>query len=169
MQLINWNVRGANGRKKQQEIRNLRSKFQLELIFIQETKIRKLEKTIVQALWGGEKMDWFGSESEGSSGGLVTIWDPDFMHPISKVRGKNFVLISGMIKINHQEVMMNFLNVYAPRLEKEKLQLWETLVTLKSSYSGEWIIGGLRYGNILTISYLLDSNQISDRDQDQPT
>ncbi|KAL9683503.1 hypothetical protein QQ045_015325 [Rhodiola kirilowii] len=53
-----------------------------------------------------------------------------------KAKGKGFVLVHGKIKVNQQEVEVNFLNVYGPRLEKEKLQFWESLVELKSSNSG---------------------------------
>ncbi|KAL9671011.1 hypothetical protein QQ045_008574 [Rhodiola kirilowii] len=73
MQLISWNVRGANGSKKQQAIRNLRSKHQFDMAFIQETKIRKLDDRVVEALGGAEKMSWFGVDADGSSGGLITI------------------------------------------------------------------------------------------------
>ncbi|KAL9670720.1 hypothetical protein QQ045_008278 [Rhodiola kirilowii] len=64
------------------------------------------------------------------------------MQPTNKVKGKGFALVHGKIKVNQQEIMMNFLNVYAPRLEKEKPQLWESLVELKATNSGEWVIGG---------------------------
>ncbi|KAL9675777.1 hypothetical protein QQ045_003983 [Rhodiola kirilowii] len=142
MKLISWNVRGANGRKKHQEIRNLGSKHQAEVVFIQESKIRKLEDNMMQALWGGDKMLWFGADSEGSSGGVVTVWDPDFFQTTSKIKGKGFVLISGNIMVNQQVVRLNLLNVYAPRIENEKILLWESLVDLKSGNGGEWIIGG---------------------------
>ncbi|CAM8917318.1 unnamed protein product [Rhodiola kirilowii] len=50
MHLISENIRGANGKRKQQMIRNLRSKHQMDMIFIQETKIRKHEEKMVAAL-----------------------------------------------------------------------------------------------------------------------
>ncbi|CAM8880450.1 unnamed protein product [Rhodiola kirilowii] len=56
MQLITWNVRGLNGRKKQKVVRSMRSKYQMDMVFIQETKIRRLEDRVVETLWGGEKM-----------------------------------------------------------------------------------------------------------------
>ncbi|CAM8921525.1 unnamed protein product [Rhodiola kirilowii] len=74
------------------------------MIFIQETKIRELDEKMMQDLRGGGKMLWFGANSEGSRGGLVSVWDPEFFQPTSKVKGKSFVLISGNIKISQQEV-----------------------------------------------------------------
>ncbi|KAL9673474.1 hypothetical protein QQ045_029732 [Rhodiola kirilowii] len=142
MQVITWNVRGANGRRKQLALRRLRCKFQMNMVFIQETKIRKLEDKVVEALWGGEKFSWFGSDAEDSSGGLLTIWEPDFLQLISKVSGRSFTLVHGTIKENQLEVTINFLNVYAPNTGKEKMLLWESLVELKASFSGEWVIGG---------------------------
>ncbi|KAL9689681.1 hypothetical protein QQ045_010070 [Rhodiola kirilowii] len=70
------------------------------------------------------------------------MWDPDFLQLISKVKGKGFFLVHGLITLKYQERLMNFVNVYAPSLEKEKMLLWESLLALKSSFEGEWIIGG---------------------------
>ncbi|KAL9664765.1 hypothetical protein QQ045_020172 [Rhodiola kirilowii] len=120
----------------------MRSKYQMDMVFIQKTKIRRLEDRVVETLWGGEKMSWFGVDAEESSGGLITIWDPDFLQPINKVKGKGFVLVRRKIMLNQQKILMNFLNVYAPILEKEKMLLWESLVALKSNNSGVWVIGG---------------------------
>ncbi|CAM8943986.1 unnamed protein product [Rhodiola kirilowii] len=142
MQLLTWNVRGANGRKKQQAIRNLRGKLNSVMILLQETKLKKIEDRVVQALWGPEKMCWSGVEAVGLRGGLLTIWDPDFMHLLGEARGEGFILVQGSIKINDREVLMNFLNVYAPISEKDKLKLWEDIVTIKEARPGEWVVGG---------------------------
>ncbi|CAM8951096.1 unnamed protein product [Rhodiola kirilowii] len=142
MHLISWNVRGANGRKKQQAIRNLRNKYEMDMVFIQETKIKRLEERAVDIMWGREKFRWSCVDAEGARGGLLSIWDASFMQLKSEEKGKSFILLHGTIMFNQQEVLMNYLNVNAPNSEKEKLNLWEVLIALKSSYKGEWVIGG---------------------------
>ncbi|CAM8925457.1 unnamed protein product [Rhodiola kirilowii] len=142
MHLISWNVGRANGRKKIQAIRNLRSKHHMDVVFIQETKISKHEEKVVAAMWGREKLCWRSVDAVGSSGGLLSIWDPHFKHFISEVKGRGFILVHGTIMLNQHAVLINFVNVYAPRSEKEKLKLCEDVVALKTSNEGEWVIGG---------------------------
>ncbi|KAL9674520.1 hypothetical protein QQ045_030792 [Rhodiola kirilowii] len=114
----------------------------MEMAFLQETKIKKLDDKVVESLWGRDKMGWYGSDAEGASGGLVTIWEPEFIQPSRFERGRSFDLVHGKVVVNNQEISMNFLNVYAPKTEKEKMQLWEALVDLKVSFTGEWVVGG---------------------------
>ncbi|KAL9681272.1 hypothetical protein QQ045_013054 [Rhodiola kirilowii] len=142
MHLLSWNIRGANGRKKQQAISALRRTRSMDMTFIQETKIGKHDERVVAAMWGGEKMCWRCVDAEGSSGGLLTIWDPGFMQLRDEVMGKGFIMVQGEVMCDHQPALINFLNVYAPCGDKEKAMLWEHLVSLKSLYEGEWVAGG---------------------------
>ncbi|KAL9689013.1 hypothetical protein QQ045_033442 [Rhodiola kirilowii] len=112
------------------------------MLFIQETKMAKHEGRVVSTWCGGEKICWRSVDALGSSGGLVSIWDPEFLTIRSEQMGRSFILIQGSIECNHKPVLINFVNVYAPIGVKEKLSLWEELVSLKSSFKGEWIIGG---------------------------
>ncbi|KAL9675538.1 hypothetical protein QQ045_003740 [Rhodiola kirilowii] len=140
--MISWSIRGANGRRKQQAIRDLRSKCRMDVLFIQETKMSKYEEKVISALWGNEKSSWGFVEAEGSRGGLLTIWNSNFMKVSCEVKGRGFLLVQGAVEVNHEEVLINLVNVYAPSGEKEKLRLWEELVTLKSEQEGEWVVGG---------------------------
>ncbi|CAM8969112.1 unnamed protein product [Rhodiola kirilowii] len=133
---------GANGRKKQKAVSELKRSRRMDMVFIQETKIVKHEERMVAAMWGGEKMSWSSVDAEGNSGGLLTVWDPEFMLLRSEVKGKGFILVQGYVKGDQQPVLINLVNVYAPCNEKEKAALWESLVSLKPLYEGEWIVGG---------------------------
>ncbi|CAM8974802.1 unnamed protein product [Rhodiola kirilowii] len=142
MHLVSWNIRGVNGRKKQQAIQNLRRKHRMDMLFIQESKMAKHEGRVVSTWWGGDKICWRSADAVGSSGGLVTIWDPEFLQIRSEHLGRRFILIQGSIKCNNIPVLFNFVNVYAPLGENEKLALWEELASLKDTFKGEWVVGG---------------------------
>ncbi|CAM8992379.1 unnamed protein product [Rhodiola kirilowii] len=142
MHVISWNLRGANGRKKQQVVRLLRSRFRMDMILIQESKISKFDGRVAEAMWGNEKASFGFVDAEGNKGGLIILWDPEFMKVIKEVKGKGFILLHGSVVYSQQEILINFVNVYAPSGEKEKLQLWEELVELKGVFEGEWVIGG---------------------------
>ncbi|KAL9675958.1 hypothetical protein QQ045_004167 [Rhodiola kirilowii] len=142
MHVISWNIRGANGRKKQQAVRILRSRFRMDMILIQESKIRKFDERVAEALWGNEKSSYGFVDAEGSKGGLITLWDPDFLKFSREVKGRGFLLVHGSVEHNQIQILMNIVNVYAPIGEKEKLKLWEELIELKEAFEGEWVLGG---------------------------
>ncbi|CAM8930997.1 unnamed protein product [Rhodiola kirilowii] len=54
MHIISWNIRGANSPKKQKAIRNMRLNKQMDMLFLQETKINSHNEKTTEALWGRE-------------------------------------------------------------------------------------------------------------------
>ncbi|CAM8993758.1 unnamed protein product [Rhodiola kirilowii] len=142
MQIISWNVRGVNGAKKQKMIRRLKQQHQLDMLFLQETKIAKLEEKTVSLLWGKEQVHWSSLDSVGRSGGLLTMWSPEFFQLSAEIKGRGFIHVRGKVSVGAQETEMNFINVYAPSTEKDKLLLWEELMEVRNSNGGGWIIGG---------------------------
>ncbi|KAL9686487.1 hypothetical protein QQ045_023947 [Rhodiola kirilowii] len=95
----------------------------MDVLFIQETKMNIYQENVIAELWGNEKSSWAFAEAERSSGGLITIWDPSVLKVTGEVKGRGFILVQR-------------------EGEKEKLRLWEDLVTIKSEYEGEWVVGG---------------------------
>ncbi|CAM8941729.1 unnamed protein product [Rhodiola kirilowii] len=88
MQIISWNVRGGNGVKKQRMISRLKQHHQLDMLFLQETKIAKLEEKTVSLLWGKDQVHWSSLDSVGRSGGLLTMWSPEFFQLPSRNKGE---------------------------------------------------------------------------------
>ncbi|KAL9686791.1 hypothetical protein QQ045_031184 [Rhodiola kirilowii] len=114
MHIISWNVRGANGDKKKRMIRRLRNIHQMDLLFLQETKIVKAEKKTANVLWGNEQVRWSASNVVGRSGGLMILWKPEFFQLEAETKGRGFIHVKGKVRLAAQEVEMNYINVYAP-------------------------------------------------------
>ncbi|CAM8902480.1 unnamed protein product [Rhodiola kirilowii] len=142
MHIISWNVRGLNGANKQKMIRALRQHNQMDMMLIQETKTAKIDEKMVSRLWGRDPVQWSASDPEGRSGGLLILWRPEFFQLQTETKGRGFIHLKGGIKIGSHTHEMNYINVYAPSAEKEKLQLWEELLEVRNSNEGGWIIGG---------------------------
>ncbi|KAL8546335.1 hypothetical protein ACS0TY_006158 [Phlomoides rotata] len=87
---------------------------------------------IGRALWGEKKWDWAYRESEGRSGGLVSIWNTKVFSKTSSWH------INGMLVVNGRWVedgtYLVIINVYAPCSFREKEQLWEAIKILVDQY-----------------------------------
>jgi exonuclease III len=49
--ILTWNVRGLNEGRKRWKIRNLLSKWKVDIVCLQETKLKLVSNQLVQSLW----------------------------------------------------------------------------------------------------------------------
>lgn len=77
MKLISWNIRGLG-------------KLETKKVSISENEVR--------ALWGKRNMDFMVVGSDGSTGGLLCIWDPDVFRMVDCCCNRRFILISGILR-----------------------------------------------------------------------
>ncbi|XP_058740903.1 uncharacterized protein LOC131613233 [Vicia villosa] len=98
-----------------------------------------MHESYIKSLWGSDECHWSAVDSEGQSGGIVTIWRKGVMRADFSFKAK------GLLGVN---VVWNgtncyFINVYSPCTIAEKRALWSQLLVWKNNLSsGEWIIGG---------------------------
>ncbi|CAM8932748.1 unnamed protein product [Rhodiola kirilowii] len=142
MHIISWNVRGANGDKKKRMIRKLRNMHKPDMVFLQETKMVGMVEKSVNELWGNEQVRWSAADVVGRSGGLMIMWNPEFFQCLAETKGRGFIHVKGKVISESKVVEINYLNVYAPVAEKDKLLLWEELTEVRNASEGGWIIGG---------------------------
>lgn len=50
----------------------------MDVNFIQETKLRGLELGVVKELWGDDKLEWYFTDANGASGGMLIMWKRDY-------------------------------------------------------------------------------------------
>ncbi|KAL9663848.1 hypothetical protein QQ045_019240 [Rhodiola kirilowii] len=72
----------------------------------------------------------------------MILWKPEFFQVEAETKGRGFIHVKGKVRLLAQEVDINYINVYAPLTEKDKLQLWEDLTEVRNANGGRWIIGG---------------------------
>src|ERR1044072_8179001 len=120
MNVGTFNIRGGGNSTKRRRIAQIITKEKADLCFFQETKLKKLEERVVKSFWGFEECEWSAMESEGHSGGLLTIWRKDAISPGFSFRTK------GALGVNAEWKGINcyFVNVYAPCNRVDKRILW---------------------------------------------
>lgn len=68
-----------------------------DMIFVQETKLEDIDRFDVQKLWGNGNFEFAYSKSNGASGGLLSIWNKEFLRATSIIIHRSFILVEGVI------------------------------------------------------------------------
>ncbi|GKD05282.1 RNA-directed DNA polymerase, eukaryota, partial [Tanacetum coccineum] len=105
-----------------------------------ETKMDAMSHMDVKFMWGNSNYDFVCSDSLGSSGGILCIWEPSIFKKDNVTISDNFVAIYGTWLTNNVKVLL--ISVYAPQQPAYKRVLWEYLSTLLGRWNGEVIIMG---------------------------
>jgi len=73
--ILSWNVRGLNNRRKSLRICNLLRDWKVDIICLQETKVKDPSRNFVRSLWRCNHVDWCCLDASGASGGILILWD----------------------------------------------------------------------------------------------
>ena len=88
--ILTWNVQGLNEGNKRLRIKNLLSKWKVDIVCLQETKLEQITNYLVQSLWRCPYVEWCHVVSHGATGGILLIWDCRVVSKIEVCMG-NFV------------------------------------------------------------------------------
>ena len=69
----------------------------VDFILIQETKWKQVHERLIRQIWGSDNFNWAAVESEGCSGGLLCIWNPDIFSTSQIIKYRNFMCIKGSV------------------------------------------------------------------------
>lgn len=64
-----------------------------DLLLLQETKISRDVETVIFYVWGARNCGWDWVPSEGTSGGLISIWNEDKLLGISAIKSPRVLAI----------------------------------------------------------------------------
>lgn len=73
MNLIGWNCRGAAGRGFVNLIRDIRSEYNVSMMFMVEIHVSGTRSHNIIKRFGFDS--WFIQEAQGQSGGIWIVWD----------------------------------------------------------------------------------------------
>ena len=71
LRILSLNVRGANDSDKRKVIKASIKAQNVDLVYLQETKMQEMSKRIVRSLGVGRCLDWGVVNSKGASGGVL--------------------------------------------------------------------------------------------------
>ncbi|XP_028116486.1 uncharacterized protein LOC114314230 [Camellia sinensis] len=91
---MSWNVRGLGKLEKKGRIRKLIYERKADVVLFQETKKVSISECEVRASRGRRNMDFMVVGSNGTAGGLLCIWDPDFFRLVDCYSNRRFILLS---------------------------------------------------------------------------
>ncbi|XP_058741524.1 uncharacterized protein LOC131613903 [Vicia villosa] len=95
MNIGSFNIRGGGNPAKRRRIGKIMELAKEDLCFIQETKLKRMESFVAKSFWGAKECEWPSKDSEGASGGMLTIWNKGAISPLYSFKGKGGEWIVG--------------------------------------------------------------------------
>ncbi|XP_028059521.1 uncharacterized protein LOC114263216 [Camellia sinensis] len=139
MKIMSWNVRGLGRLEKRRRVKQLIKEKRVDVVLFQETKSRDIDVPFVRSIWPWEKLEFMAANSDGSAGGLLSIWNPEVFSLSECCSNRNFLLLSGTLSSSFECV---FLNIYAPNDVVQRAKLWDSILNVRSSFQKPWCMGG---------------------------
>ncbi|GKV51081.1 hypothetical protein SLEP1_g57759 [Rubroshorea leprosula] len=133
-------VEGRRDESGRKEVKKMVKEERPDFLFLQETKLERMDVDTCRQLWNSDEFDWVAKDSSGASGGLLCLWDRRHFVKREELIGDGFVGISGEWGISKQQCFL--VNVYGPNDRQKRAKLWEELRKMKTDKEGYWLIAG---------------------------
>ncbi|XP_028066189.1 uncharacterized protein LOC114269125 [Camellia sinensis] len=139
MKIISWNIRGLGKREKRRGVKNLFSQHKVDFLLLQETKVATITNHLIHSIWPHNDSGFAAVKAEGSSGGIISVWDKSVFSVCECIQRPNFILLKGTISPDFDCILIN---IYAPNEARARKILWDELLSLRVSFDLPWCIGG---------------------------
>ncbi|XP_058741619.1 uncharacterized protein LOC131614006 [Vicia villosa] len=135
MIVLSYNLRGCGSAAKRKCLRDLIRSVQVDICFIQESKLCNFDSVNVQSLWGESDMEWSANWAVGRFGGIITMWKVGLFKVLYSFTGDGFLGIA----VNWKGKRVYVVNVYAPRTLDKKKEMWKSMREMRYRFQeGEW-------------------------------
>ncbi|CAK8561844.1 unnamed protein product [Lathyrus sativus] len=139
MNIVTYNIRGCCILLKRRRISQTLQRGNADICLIQESKVTHMEDGIAHSIWRNSDMGWSALNSNGRSGGIITLWNRSKVSALFSFCGAGYLGIQFLWKNQNLIVV----NVYAPCGSADRRKLWRELAKIKSNFSGAgWIVAG---------------------------
>nr|GEW98552.1 RNA-directed DNA polymerase, eukaryota [Tanacetum cinerariifolium] len=118
----------------------LNIKHKVNFLALQETKMDQVKHMDGKFIWGNSNYQYVSSDSAGSSGEILCIWEATIFKKDYATVSNNFIAIYGTWISNNSKVLI--VVIYAPRSISHKRVLWDYISSLIACWNGETIIMG---------------------------
>ncbi|KAL8511922.1 hypothetical protein ACS0TY_018386 [Phlomoides rotata] len=142
MKIISYNIRGVGSRTKRKEVRDLVKQTRADVCCIQESKKEQVSEIFCKSLWGNwSKIGWAIKGSEGSSGGIITIWNAETFSSSSNWHAPGMLVVNGFWIASGVPCVI--INVYSSCYLVDKLRMWDMIksVSLQNSEECVCVVG----------------------------
>ena len=125
IKILSWNVRGMNDLDKRKVIKNFLRSHRVDLVCLQETKVREMNINMVRSLGVGRCLNWKVLNVERSVGGILLLWDNSHISLVDSVVGS--FSVSCLVRMAKDGFQWAFSRVNG-LVEKRLIEsLWEEL------------------------------------------
>ncbi|GJX99336.1 RNA-directed DNA polymerase, eukaryota, partial [Tanacetum coccineum] len=139
-QSMGYDMQGLGHKTKKEWVQELNTKHKINFLAIQETKLDCISHMDVKFIWGNSNYQFVSSDSMGSSGGILCVWEASIFRKDYATVSDNFIGIYGTWLPSNTKVL--FVAVYAPQSTSLKRVLWEYISSLIAHWKGETIVMG---------------------------
>lgn len=139
---IFWNIIGLNDLNRRDIVEKKIHDWKPNIVFLQETKIQQCNDLLVWQYWSNKAAIWLGSPSQGSSGGILCMWDSTKVEVFDSLIGLYSITLHCKTLSNFFEWM--FTGVCAPcasNTDEVKL-FWREIEEVGCFWQFPWVIGG---------------------------
>ncbi|KAG8635656.1 hypothetical protein MANES_16G057209v8 [Manihot esculenta] len=112
--ILSWNARGLGGKSKASHLKKLIFKHKVDMVLILESKCcsSSVPFSIIRNFWGMANLDWVGVDVVGLSGGILCIWNKDYVSVSCSFKFQSWMLLSCRFS---SPIFSSFVDViYAP-------------------------------------------------------
>ena len=118
IRILSWNVRGANDSNKRRVIKSVIKSNKVDVVCLQETKIKEMSIGLVRSLGVGKHLDWRAVSSRGATGVILVFWDNKLVELVDVEEGE--FSISCRFKNCVDGLMWVFTGVYGPVCSRDR-------------------------------------------------
>ena len=118
IKILSWNVRGANNSDKRKVIKSIIKSNKMDVVCLQETKIKEMSTGLIRSLGVGRHLDWRAINSRGAIGGVLVFWDNRVVE-LLEVEERMFT-ISCQFKNSVDGLRGVFTGVYGPVCNRDR-------------------------------------------------
>nr|XP_043616269.1 uncharacterized protein LOC122588209 [Erigeron canadensis] len=131
---------GTGCDEKRRSLCRILSKYRVNFLSIQETKMNLSDHFRLKSLWGNFSFAYSESLATGRSGGIISMWDPQAFVMSTCFNFDQFVVVKGKWVAYNCECYM--VNIYAPQGETGKVELWNELMEFMRVNIGNYMLCG---------------------------
>ena len=131
---------GVNDRDKRKIIKSAIKSQKVDVVCLQETKIKEMTTGLVHSPGVGRHLDWMAVDSRGVAGGILVFGDNRLVELVDSKEG--VFSISCQFKNCVDGIVWVFTGVYGPVCSRDREDLWEELGSIKGLWSDPWCVGG---------------------------
>ena len=98
MKMICWNLRGIGGGNKIREVAKWVSQRRIDFIALIETMKGDISEFLIRRLWGSDDYNWASVDAQGRSGGILCIWNSNFITVEAISKEERWIWIKGFFQ-----------------------------------------------------------------------